>query len=176
MNALLRGCYPGSFDPPTLAHVHIADVARQRFGLVTVTFVLSEVALAKEARAGSGPSASARAEVIEQVGERIGWLRVEVTTAQLVADLADGYDVVVMGADKWAQVRDPAFYGDDPAARDRAVERLPRVAVAPRGDLPVPAELRLHVEPWAAEVSSTLARDGRTDLMLPEALESGLWT
>jgi hypothetical protein len=50
------------------------------------------------------------------------------------------------------------------------------VAVAPRGDLPVPDHLRLDVEDWVAEVSSTLARAGRPDLMLPEAAESGLWT
>ncbi len=175
MSASLRGCYPGSFDPPTRAHLHIADAARRRFGLTTVTFVLSEVALAKEARVASGPTAVSRAEVVERIAARVEWLRVAVTTEQLIADLAEGYDVVVMGADKWVQVRDPAFYGGDPAARDEAIGRLPRIAVAPRGDHPVPEDLRLEVEPWAAEVSSTLARAGRRDLMLPEAVESGLW-
>ena len=58
-------------------------------------------------------------------------LGVVVTDAQLVADIARGYDVVVMGADKWAQVNDPAWY-DSPAARDAALAALPRVLVVPR--------------------------------------------
>ena len=39
-----------------------------------------------------------------------------VTDAQLIVDIARDYDVVVMGADKWAQVRDAAWYGDDGGA------------------------------------------------------------
>jgi hypothetical protein len=169
----LRGCYPGSFDPPTLAHLHVAEVARARLGLATVTFVLSEVAIDKEHRATSGPTARQRAEVLERVGTRVPWLRVEVTPAQLVADLAAGYDAVVMGADKWAQVNDPRYYPDE-SALAAALARLPRVVVAPRGDLPVPDDLRLDVDDWAAQVSSTLARDGRRELMLPEAAASSL--
>ena len=37
-----------------------------------------------------------------------------------------------MGADKWAQVRDPAWYDGSIAARDAAVAGSPRVLVAPR--------------------------------------------
>ena len=54
------------------------------------------------------------------------------TDAQLITDIAAGYDVVVMGADKWAQVRDPAWYDGSTAARDAALARLARVLVAPR--------------------------------------------
>ena len=42
-----------------------------------------------------------------------------------------GYDVVIIGADKWAQVVDPAWYGGSVDARDAAVARLPRVLVGP---------------------------------------------
>ena len=50
-----------------------------------------------------------------------------VTDAQLITDIAAGYDVVVMGADKWAQVRDPAWYDGSAAARDAALAApLPR--------------------------------------------------
>ncbi|MEC8920902.1 MAG: nicotinic acid mononucleotide adenylyltransferase, partial [Actinomycetota bacterium] len=28
-----HGVYPGSFDPPTLAHLAVADAARRRHGL-----------------------------------------------------------------------------------------------------------------------------------------------
>ena len=36
------GLLPGAFDPPTVAHVAIADIAQRRFALDQVVFVLSE--------------------------------------------------------------------------------------------------------------------------------------
>ena len=44
-------------------------------------------------------------------------LAVGSTPQSLLADIADGYDVVVLGADKWHQVLDPDWYGG-PADRD----------------------------------------------------------
>ena len=61
------------------------------------------------------------------------WLGVIVTDAQLITDIAAGYDVVVMGADKWAQVRDPAWYdGSVAGARRRARAALAGARRAPR--------------------------------------------
>src|SRR5439155_795291 len=75
-----------------------------------------------------------------------------------VADIADGYDVVVLGADKWAQVLDAAFYASE-AKRDAAVARLPRLAVVPRNGLPLPEEgVVLDLDDELAAVSSTAAR------------------
>ncbi|MBO0731843.1 MAG: hypothetical protein J2P57_21470 [Acidimicrobiaceae bacterium] len=42
------GAYPGSFNPPTVAHLAIADAARRVMGLERVDFVVSRVALGKE--------------------------------------------------------------------------------------------------------------------------------
>ena len=42
------GAYPGSFNPPTIAHVAIADAARRQRHLDRVDLVLSRVPLAKE--------------------------------------------------------------------------------------------------------------------------------
>ena len=32
------------------------------------------------------------------------------TRKQLIADIAEGYDLVILGADKWAQLHDQSFY------------------------------------------------------------------
>jgi len=104
---------------------------------------------------------------------------VRVTETRLIADVAAGYDAVVLGADKWAQVVDPAWYESD-EARDDALHRLPRVLVAPRAgvtprDLP-PDALVLDVHAAHRDVSSTGAHDGETDWMLTEARQSGWWS
>jgi hypothetical protein len=88
-----------------------------------------------------------------------------------------------MGADKWAQVVDPAWYGGDPDARDAAVARLPRVAVAPRHghevvDHPLPGgppadALLLPVPGDVAHVSATAVRSGRVEwAALPHRLRA----
>lgn len=175
------GCYPGSFDPPTVAHLAVAEAAVARAGLARLDLVVSRVALGKEDR--SVPSLEDRGGVLREVAATRPWLGVVVTDAGLIAEIARGYDVVVMGADKWRQVIDPAWYGGDPAARDRAVASLPRVLVAPRaGDRPDGVEL-LDVDEAHHEVSASAVRaggEGATDWMLPEAAAfdavTGAWT
>ena len=111
------------------------------------------------------------------------WLGWRVTDAQLLVDVAAGYDVLVVGADKWAQVVDPAWYGGSEVARDDAVARLPaRIAVVSRPPFPdvagpvVPLVLDDDVY---QSVSSTAVRNGRLDWMVPEAAEfaarTGAW-
>jgi hypothetical protein len=170
--------YPGSFNPPTIAHVGIAEAVRERHRLDRVDLIVSRLALGKERPVG--PSLEERITVLEALVARVEWLGLVVTDRQLIADLAEGYDVVVMGADKWAQVQDVAFYGGSEDERDRAVGRLPVVAVVPRPPHEVPDELRLEVPAHLVDVSSTLARSGRHDLMVTEAAEldraTGAWT
>ena len=136
------GCYPGSFDPPTVAHLAVADAARRAASLDRVDLVVSRAALGKTAP--SAPALAERLTVLGRVVERRPWLRVVVSDRRLLADLAEGYDAVVMGADKWRQIQDVAWY-DSPEARDAALARLPPVLVAPRaddvlGDLPTAIE------------------------------------
>jgi predicted RNA-binding protein with PIN domain len=92
-----------------------------------------------------------------------------VTDAQLIAEIAAGYDIVVMGADKWAQVRDPAWYGGDPGRRDAALASLPRVLVAPRPGFDVIGAEVLDVDPEHAHVSSTRARAGEHHLVVADS-------
>ncbi len=170
--------YPGSFNPPTIAHVAIAEAAKERHGLDRVDLVVSRRALGKERPIG--PPFDERLAVLRALVDRVGWLGLVVSDQQLIADLAAGYDVVIMGADKWAQVQDPVFYDGSETERDRAVERLPVVAVVPRPPHEAPFELVLEIEPHLVEVSSTSARAGRRDLMVAEAAEfdraTGAWT
>lgn len=164
-------CYPGTFNPPTVAHLAIAEAARQQCGVDHVELVLSRVPIGKE---DVRPTLEERLAVLERVVAERPWLSLAVTDQRHIAAIAQGYDVIVMGADKWEQVNDVAYY-DSEAARDAAVASLPRVAVAPRLHHPVPDGcIRLDVD--LHEVSSTAVRAGRHDLMLPEAAESGLWS
>jgi nicotinate-nucleotide adenylyltransferase len=152
------GCYPGSFDPPTIAHLAVAEAAVRQAGLDRVDLVLAHRPLGKEHL--DAASVERRRNLLLAVAADRPWLGVAVTDARLIADQAEGYDAVVMGADKWAQVVDPAWYGGSVAARDAAVARLPRVLVAPRaGERPAGVEL-LDVPAHVADVSSTSVRSG----------------
>jgi nicotinic acid mononucleotide adenylyltransferase len=167
MNArFVRGVYPGSFDPPTIAHVAIAEAAVQAGALDRLDLALSRVALGKDA-AGQ-PSLGERVAMLELLTETRPWLAVIVTDAQLIADIAADYDAVVMGADKWAQVRDPAWYDGSVAARDAALARLTRVLVAPRPGFDVVGATVLELPEHLLEVSSSAARAGAHHLIAPE--------
>jgi len=175
--------YPGSFNPPTVAHLAIAEAAWQQLGLERLDLALSRTALGKEHV--ERPSLEHRLEVLESVAATRPWLGITVVDAQLIVDVAEGYDVVVMGADKWAQVFDPAWYGGSEVARDNAVARLPTIAVVARPGVELPAAdelgaVVLVVEDHHADVSSSEARAGRAEWMLPEAAEfdarTGAWS
>jgi hypothetical protein len=176
-----RGCYPGSFNPPTVAHLAIAHAARHHAGLDVVEWVVSRVALGKEDV--TVPTLDDRVAVLATVAATRPWLQVRVTDDRLLADIARGYDVLVVGADKWAQVNDASWYGSV-EARDAAVASLPRVLVAPRpgfDDVVTGAGAEvLRLDDDHGHVSSSAARDGRTDLMLDEAVAfdrvTGAWT
>jgi nicotinic acid mononucleotide adenylyltransferase len=160
------GVYPGSFDPPTVAHLAIAQAAWRQAGLDRVDLVVSTTPLGKPEP--SAPSLADRVSVLEAISRSRPWLGVRVTADQLLADIATAYDVLVLGADKWAQVVDPAWYGSV-EARDAAVARLPRLLVAARPPFSLPAAEQLTIPEAHLVVSSTAARRGRTEWLAPEA-------
>jgi hypothetical protein len=178
------GVYPGSFNPPTIAHLAIARAARDLAQLTRVDLAVSHVALGKGEP--DYPTFADRVAVLRAVVDARPWLGLVIADAQLIADIALGYDAVVLGADKWAQVIDPLWYGGSGTARDAAVARLPRVLVAPRPPLfPSPGQSteRFDLLDLADEhvtVSSTGARSGHREWMAPEAAafdaETGAWT
>lgn len=159
------GVYPGSFDPPTIAHAAVAEAAL-RLGLSRIDLTLSRNPLGK-AMADDGAFRS-RVERLDRMVAGRSRMRSAVRGARLVTDLAEGYDAVVVGADKWRQILEPRWYGGW-SERDRALARLPTVLIAPRGDDrlddlgPVPDRLEiivLDLDPELREVSSTAIRDG----------------
>ena len=168
----MRGVYPGTFNPPTIGHLAICEAAIDHHGLSGLDLVVSRNPLAKDN--AERPSLDERIAVIEESTAHLSVVRVVVTELRLIADIASGYDVVVMGADKWHQINDPVFY-DSESHRDEAIESLPTLAVATRGPASVPAEHRLVVPDHIDEVSSTAARTGRVDWMTAEAIASGHW-
>ena len=163
------GVYPGSFNPPTIGHIAIAQAARDQRRLARVDFMVSRVALGKELT--DWPAFEDRVAVLEASVADFEGLEVAVTDHQLLVDIAQGYDVVIMGADKWAQVQDPAFYGNSEEGRDQAVAALARLelAVAPRPPFEVPAGAELNIDPEMVPVSSTGARQGRLEWMTAAA-------
>ena len=179
---MMIGAYPGTFNPPTVAHLAIAEAAWRQGGLDRVDLVLSRSPLGKDP---SVPSFQHRLEVLEAVAANRPWLVVTVTDKRLIADVATGYDAVIMGTDKWIQVCDPAWYGGSIESRDAAVARLPRLFIVQRpGFDAVPARpdtaLCLVVDEDHAGVSSSRARTGRSEWMLPEAVAfdeaTGAWS
>jgi Cytidylyltransferase-like len=174
-----RGVYPGSFNPPTIAHLAIAEAAVRQCGLDRVDLVLSRHALGKDP-AGLVPLAD-RLAVLEALAATRPWLGAVVSDGRLVGEIAAGYDVVVLGADKWSQVADPAWYGGDPARRDAVVAALPRLALAPRAAAPpalaVPpaGTVVLDVPGEHRTVSATGVRAGRHEWMAAEARAAGHW-
>lgn len=156
-----RAVFPGTFDPLTVAHLAVADAAHAELSLDTVELVISEDPIGKSA---SAPLAD-RLAAIARHGVDRPWLVARSTRARLLADVAEGYDVLVIGADKWHQIVDESYYAGA-AARDAALARLPHVAIAPRAGVALPEVDGVHVlhpPPEVGDVSSTAVRGGRTE-------------
>ena len=165
---LRRGVFPGSFNPLTVAHLEVARRAREEHDLDEVHLAISLVALDKPAP--PGPPFEERIAIIEADAAEFEWLMVTTTDQQLIVDIADGYDVVIMGADKWRQVNDASYY-ESVTGRDRALARLPQVVVAARTGAAVPENLLLTTDEQFHGVSSTEARAGNRQAMAPRASE-----
>lgn len=173
------GVYPGTFNPPTIAHLAIAAAARDQKRLDRVVLAVSVRPIDKEHV--EIPRLEHRVEVLRAEAEASGgWLDVVVTEHRLLVDIARGFDVLIMGADKWEQVNDPRYYGDDPRARDEAVAALPELAIAPRPPFVVPAAAALRLSDEHASVSSSAVRAGERVWMSPAAAafdaRTGAWS
>ena len=149
--------YPGTFDPPTIAHVAVAEAAKRTCAVERVVLVLSVDPIGKP----SPTPLDDRVRAVEALCAGRPWLGVAVSEHRLIADVCEGYDVVVMGADKWAQVLDASYHPSNEDWR-ASLARLPTVAVARRGDLPIDGDVIL-LDVDLPDVSSTAVRDGRDD-------------
>ena len=75
------GVFPGTFNPPTVAHLAIAAAAVEQAGLSRLDLVLSRAPLGKDA-AGM-PDVDARVAILRAVALTHPWLGVRVTDLQI---------------------------------------------------------------------------------------------
>ena len=126
--------FPGSFNPPTSAHLLLAERAR-REGFACVLFVLARNTIGKEP---SGMIPEDRLLALRFIAQRAG-MGVAVCSSGLYVDMADAASMLypqtevafLIGSDKVAQIFDASYYTD----RDDALEALfsrARLVVAPR--------------------------------------------
>lgn len=162
----VRACYPGTFNPPTIAHLAVAHMASEQLGVDQVVFVVSLQTLGKDETALPAPAH--RAELLKSLTERHGnRFDVEVSPASLLVDIAAGYDWVIVGADKWEQINELQWYGYEAQRRDEAIAALPNIAIVPRPPFAVPdhreGRVVLRIADRFSDVSSTAVRGGRHD-------------
>lgn len=121
------GILPGSFNPPTLAHVELARAARQCFRLDCVVFSLSSVIVDKERVAGL--CEEDRLLLLELIAQDVDGLGSAVTNRGLYSDQVLGFRSLfgrktsiyfIVGMDKVVQIFDATYYDD----RDDALRTL----------------------------------------------------
>jgi nicotinic acid mononucleotide adenylyltransferase len=142
---------PGSYNPPTRAHLALADAARDR-GFDAVLFSLGTITLDKRE---TGLALDERLQLLAEIAEGRERLGVVLQNRGLYAEQAEalralpGVDELtfVVGMDKIDQIFDPGYYRDPAGALERLFARA-RLLVAARGDLDRRAfEARLASEP-----------------------------
>jgi hypothetical protein len=158
--------YPGTFDPPTVAHLAIVEAVLAAYEPTALDLMLSRRPILKEHV--ERPRLDHRIEVVAASVAHLDAVSVAVTDQRLIADIAVGYDLVIMGADKWHQINDIVFY-DDEAHRRRCLDALPAVVVVGRGDDPLPDAGAHHLHVDMHTVSSTRARQGDRAVMTDAA-------
>jgi nicotinic acid mononucleotide adenylyltransferase len=128
--------FPGSFNPPTSAHLLLAERAR-REGFGCVLFVLARNTVGKEP---SGMIPEDRLLTLRFIAQRAG-MGVAVCSSGMYVDMADAAAMLfpgtqaafIIGSDKVSQIFDPKYYTDRDDALDALFART-RLIVAPRTD------------------------------------------
>ncbi len=133
------GVLAGSFNPPTVAHVALAESARAFVALECVIWVISRVTVDKES-VRRAPLAS-RLAVLAALARTTPHMAVALVNRGLYADQAAAARsalpqltdlTFILGFDKIVQILDPHYYRDRDAALD-ALFALTDLLVAPRG-------------------------------------------
>ena len=121
------GILPGSFNPPTIAHLELAGAARRRFDLDHVVFSLSSVIVDKERV--EGLCREDRLLLLSLMGQEHPWAAVAVINRGLYSEQVPAFRAsfgaaadlwFIVGMDKVLQIFDPGYYDD----RDRALNAL----------------------------------------------------
>lgn len=165
------GILPGSFNPPTVAHLELARAARRRFDLDRVVFSLSSVVVDKERP--EGLCREDRLLLLSLLARHRPWAAVGVVNRGLYSEQAPAFRACfgaveelwfIVGMDKVLQIFDPKYYDD----RDRALDALfehARLIAANREDWGG-EELRALLD----QPANVPYRDRVRPLMLPPGL------
>ncbi|MDE0341563.1 MAG: hypothetical protein OXK82_00055, partial [Deltaproteobacteria bacterium] len=134
------GVLPGSFNPPTVAHLELARAARRRFGLDTVAFSLSSVIVDKERV--EGLCREDRLLLVSLLTADDPWAAAVVVNRGLYSEQAPAFRTCfggdadlrfIVGMDKVLQIFDPRYYEDRDAALDTLFAHV-RLIAANRED------------------------------------------
>ncbi len=134
------GVLPGSFNPPTAAHLELARAARRRFELDTVAFSLSSVIVDKERV--EGLCREDRLLLLALLTADDPWAAVVVVNRGLYSEQAPACSTCfggdadlrfIVGMDKVLQIFDPRYYEDRDAALDTLFAHV-RLIAANRED------------------------------------------
>ena len=121
------GILPGSFNPPTIAHMELAGAAQRRFDLDHVVFSLSSAIVDKERL--EGLCREDRLLLLSLMAQQHPWAAVAVVNRGLYSEQVPAFrgnfggaaDLwFIVGMDKVLQIFDPKYYDD----RDRALNGL----------------------------------------------------
>ncbi|MGC8480705.1 MAG: hypothetical protein ACP5PJ_04090 [Acidimicrobiales bacterium] len=166
----MRIAYPGTFDPPTIAHIDIALGALELPSVTRLEFVLSTDPFPKS----SPPllNLEERIEILGEVIRRDHRLGIATSSSRLITDLSRGYDAVIMGTDKFIELHDLRFYESPQDMMGRLQQLAPLIVVRRGSDTtPIPAGvINLVIDVHLREVSSTQVRAGHEELAAPEFL------
>src|SRR5262249_25046739 len=129
---------PGAYNPPTCAHLALADAALDR-GFDAVLFSLGTVTLDKRE---TGLPLPERLQLLAEIAKGRQRLGVVLQNRGLYAEQAEALSALpgvdqltfVVGMDKIEQIFDPGYYRDFAAALERLFASA-RLLVAARGDL-----------------------------------------
>ena len=129
---------------------------RSTLGLDRLDLAISGTALEKSTSTTPRSSGDSTSSIRDATADR-PWLEVVAVREQLIVDIAEGYDVVVMGADKWTQVIDPPLVRRR-GRPDAALARLPQGRGGALAGHRVPPELALAVPEGLEHVSASAVR------------------
>lgn len=134
------GVLPGSFNPPTLAHVELARQARGAFNLDTIVFSVGSLIVDKQT--ATGLCLEDRLLLLSMLTQELGWGFVAAVNKGLYYEQAAAYRELagrrahlffIVGMDKVLQIFDAKYYED----RDSALRSLfidSQLIAAQRGD------------------------------------------
>lgn len=162
-----KAVYPGTFNPPTVAHLAIARAALEELDITQLDIPLSRTPFGKS-EAGP-PNFDQRLQIAKMAFSFDDRITVYGTDLKFLSDISAGYTYLIIGDDKLAQLTDLQFYRD-PEEMAVKLASLPELVVVERSrvasDLPFRA---LSIDPSYREVSSTRVRNGETDLIAESA-------